>query len=93
MANKNNIYVVYTKNEIPSKVVVNRVFYNKCKALSYLENKINSQCSEFILVNGKEHTNNWVAKVVEDTDDKCVVAFYYNESLQYTIYIKMMEVE
>jgi len=93
MVNKNNVYVVYTKNEIPSKIIVNRTFYDKYKALSYLENKINSQCSEFILANGNENTNNWVAKVVEDTNDKYAVAFYYNEILQYTIYIMMMEVE
>ena len=93
MVNKNNVYVVYTKNETPSKVVANRVFYDKHKALSYLEYKINFQCSNFILANGNEHTNDWVAKVVEDTNDKYAVAFYYNESLQYTIYIMMMEVE
>lgn len=107
MNNKNIVYVVYTKNEkdfmevndLHTEIVIDRVFDNKYKAMAYLESEIDFQCSKFILANGKEKIldneddlGGWVAQVIEDTDNKFVVEFYYYEDLQYTTYIKATEV-
>lgn len=102
----NKCYVVYTKyeqdmvdlNDLKDNIQIEKVF-NKSSinyATMYVKNELEFQCDKIIYPNGNiwQKVNDkcsWVAKLKETST--CLLAeVYYNDELQYAIYVKETEV-
>lgn len=100
------VYTKYEKdmillNNLENEIEINKVFINQNVTLyaqSYVKSELQFQCDRIIFPNGKiwqradkKEKIEWVAKLKEK--EQCLIAeVYYNNELQYTIYIVETEV-